>query len=304
MRCLIDGACLVTSSPKTVDRPGVRFAKALEDLDGRGLAGPVRTEHAEDLAAPDLEADSVDGLHVAVALLQVGDADDAARRFASSHSLALPSPANLPAPLGVGTNLANPAGNVPPLRITCPRWEAAESPRTERRALAGMLQEHVGRARAQRSEPEPLVKPHRRRVVRVDTEVHQIEAAGQRVASEGQSDEPAEAPAAPSRPGPDRREVARPVEGVALARRDGLAVDSQQVGVEVGLLQRQRRSRPTRLARRAVRDVERLADDQGQRLAPRPAGPAATGGSSAPARRRSGAAPSGRSRGSRSRIMS
>ena len=50
--------------------------QAADDLDGGGLAGPVAAQHAEDLAAVDLEADVVDGDGVAVALVQVLDLDD------------------------------------------------------------------------------------------------------------------------------------------------------------------------------------------------------------------------------------
>ncbi len=44
---------------------------ALEDLDRRGLAGPVRPEQAEHLPALDGEGDAAHGLHVAVRLAQV-----------------------------------------------------------------------------------------------------------------------------------------------------------------------------------------------------------------------------------------
>ena len=40
-------------------RAAVRIAQALEDLDGRRLAGAVGPEQAEDLAARDLEIDAV-----------------------------------------------------------------------------------------------------------------------------------------------------------------------------------------------------------------------------------------------------
>ena len=43
----------------------------LEDLDGRGLAGAVRAEQGEDLAAGDLEVDAADRGDVPVALAQV-----------------------------------------------------------------------------------------------------------------------------------------------------------------------------------------------------------------------------------------
>ena len=58
------------------DLATVGLAKALEDLDGRRLAGAIRAEQPEDLTGADLEAHAVDGVDVAVVLLQVGDADD------------------------------------------------------------------------------------------------------------------------------------------------------------------------------------------------------------------------------------
>ena len=58
------------------DLAAVGLVEALEDLDRRRLAGAVGPEQAEDLAAADLEVDAVDGLDLAVALAQAGDADD------------------------------------------------------------------------------------------------------------------------------------------------------------------------------------------------------------------------------------
>ena len=49
----------------------VTLPVALEDLDGRRLAGPVRPEQAEDLPLLDREADPGDGLHGAVALAEI-----------------------------------------------------------------------------------------------------------------------------------------------------------------------------------------------------------------------------------------
>ena len=56
--------------------PRVGVAQAADDLDGGGLPGAVAAQHAEDLAAVDLEADVVDGDGAAVALVQVLDLDD------------------------------------------------------------------------------------------------------------------------------------------------------------------------------------------------------------------------------------
>ena len=57
------------------DRAGVALAVALEDLDGRRLAGAVGAEEAEDLARGDLEADPADGLDLAVGLAEIGNGD-------------------------------------------------------------------------------------------------------------------------------------------------------------------------------------------------------------------------------------
>ncbi len=54
---------------------GVAPAVALEDLDGRRLAGAVRAEEPEDLACGHLEADPAERLDAAVRLAQVADAD-------------------------------------------------------------------------------------------------------------------------------------------------------------------------------------------------------------------------------------
>ena len=64
------------STPSTLTSPSVRVAEALEDLDGRRLAGAVRPEEGEDLAALDLEVDAGDRLDLAVALAQPADGDD------------------------------------------------------------------------------------------------------------------------------------------------------------------------------------------------------------------------------------
>jgi hypothetical protein len=57
---------------------------ALEDLDRRRLASPVRAEQAEHLAARDLEGETADGVDVAIALAEVGNLD---RRCAHGRAL-------------------------------------------------------------------------------------------------------------------------------------------------------------------------------------------------------------------------
>ena len=57
------------------DLPGTAHAVALEDLDRGRLAGAVRAEQAEHLAALHGEIDSADGLELAVGLAQSGDRD-------------------------------------------------------------------------------------------------------------------------------------------------------------------------------------------------------------------------------------
>ena len=51
-----------------LDVAGIWLPEPLEDLDRRGLAGAVRTEHAEALAGPDLEIEAGHGDDVAVSL--------------------------------------------------------------------------------------------------------------------------------------------------------------------------------------------------------------------------------------------
>ena len=59
--------------------------KPLEDLDGRRLARPVRSEQPEDLAPGDVEVDAIDSLDIAVALGQATDADDGFGRSRDGH---------------------------------------------------------------------------------------------------------------------------------------------------------------------------------------------------------------------------
>ena len=63
------------SWPEDVDVAGRPLAVALEDLGGGGLAGAVRTEQREHLAAIHVDVDPLDGLEVAVGLAQSADVD-------------------------------------------------------------------------------------------------------------------------------------------------------------------------------------------------------------------------------------
>src|SRR5207249_2992622 len=58
-----------------VDTAAVALAVALEDLDGRRLAGAIWSEQAEDLAFVDVEADAAHGFVGPVGLAQVVDED-------------------------------------------------------------------------------------------------------------------------------------------------------------------------------------------------------------------------------------
>ena len=69
------GARVARIEAEHVDLPAVAVAEALEDLHGRRLAGPVRTEQAEDLALAHLEVDAAHGLHAAVRLAQAAHCD-------------------------------------------------------------------------------------------------------------------------------------------------------------------------------------------------------------------------------------
>ena len=69
------------------DAAGIGDAVALEDLDGRRLARAVRPEQTEHLARRDREREAVDRVHVAVALLEVGDADGGSGR--TGHGAAI-----------------------------------------------------------------------------------------------------------------------------------------------------------------------------------------------------------------------
>ena len=78
MRALILLAVPARVEAEDGELAAVAIADPLEDLDGRGLAGPVRAQEAEHLAGFDVEAHAGDGLDVAVPLAQVAAADDGA----------------------------------------------------------------------------------------------------------------------------------------------------------------------------------------------------------------------------------
>ena len=63
------------SWPSTRDLAGAARAVALEDLDGGRLAGAVRAEQPEDLAALDLEDEPAHGLDRPIGLVQVDHLD-------------------------------------------------------------------------------------------------------------------------------------------------------------------------------------------------------------------------------------
>ena len=61
--------------PQHLHRPGVGGVQALEDLDGRGLAGAVGAEQTEALAGAHLEVDPIDGDQGPVALDETAAAE-------------------------------------------------------------------------------------------------------------------------------------------------------------------------------------------------------------------------------------
>ena len=133
-------------------------AVALEDLDGRRLAGAVGAEQAEDLAGGDLEVDAAHGLMVAVGLVQVADEDrwcgSAHRRWmmatvcaarastsartppdCSSPSARAPSCGCSPPTAASCRWPAGPTASSPP--PTCARWPTPWPPRSRRPARTG-----------------------------------------------------------------------------------------------------------------------------------------------------------------------
>ena len=65
----------VARSTPVMDRAAVGVGDAFEDLQRRGLAGPVGTEQAEASAFPHTEADAIDGADARVGLGQVVNLD-------------------------------------------------------------------------------------------------------------------------------------------------------------------------------------------------------------------------------------
>ncbi len=61
--------------PQISMRPGIGVAQPDDALDRRGFAGAVRTEQAEDLAVPYVEADAAHRLDAVVPLTQIAYAD-------------------------------------------------------------------------------------------------------------------------------------------------------------------------------------------------------------------------------------
>src|SRR5215210_1307982 len=70
LQVAVAGGGVVSKHPHVASRAA---PVALEDLDGGGLAGTVRAEEAEDLAALHLERQPAHGLHGPIGLVQIGD---------------------------------------------------------------------------------------------------------------------------------------------------------------------------------------------------------------------------------------
>ena len=75
-----DARPMVASGPPGVDAQdpdvaAIRPAVALDDLDGRRLAGPIGAEEGEDLAAADLEGEPAKDCPTVVALAKTVDLD-------------------------------------------------------------------------------------------------------------------------------------------------------------------------------------------------------------------------------------
>jgi hypothetical protein len=77
-RCAL-GPRIVAEDP---DLPGGPLPKPLEDLDGRGIAGAVRSKKGENLALAEAEADPVDRVEVPVELREVAYLDGVGHRRA------------------------------------------------------------------------------------------------------------------------------------------------------------------------------------------------------------------------------
>ena len=81
MRVLIFSVSRTMSKPATRPGAGGGREQAAEHADGGGLARAVRSEEAEDLAAPHGERNAGDGLERAEALLEVVHLDDGLGRL-------------------------------------------------------------------------------------------------------------------------------------------------------------------------------------------------------------------------------
>ena len=67
---------LARVQPQHAQAARVRLAQTLDALDGGGLAGAVRTQHTEDLAAADVERNPVHRAHAGVLLYQALNLND------------------------------------------------------------------------------------------------------------------------------------------------------------------------------------------------------------------------------------
>ena len=109
-RCRSSCSCAAQRRPEHLHVARVGREQAFEDLDRRGLAGAVRAEQAEALAAPHRQREPVHGDHVAVALHEAGRMESRCRtRSAYSPRPAgrrgRPDGAALQSPSTAGTRL-------------------------------------------------------------------------------------------------------------------------------------------------------------------------------------------------------
>ena len=77
------------------DRTAVGRPDALDAFHGRGLAGSVRADQAEDLTVGDVERDVIDGHGLAIGLADGGDLDDGTRGALSTHPVTSPPSASV-----------------------------------------------------------------------------------------------------------------------------------------------------------------------------------------------------------------
>ena len=71
---LVCGAGRIDAQDRNI--AAIARPKSFEDLNGRALAGAVRTEHREDLAGLNVEIDALNGAHIAIALGELLNMDD------------------------------------------------------------------------------------------------------------------------------------------------------------------------------------------------------------------------------------